>query len=380
MVTICGTWSNYRSRMLQYFQQLAVITPYAELKLDFECLRDEKKSFSATFVRRSEQMPPSPKVVLPHPKSMNNITLSNLLKTCSSSLTLAKFLTTELSGITVGLADRIASTVGLDESRDLRESVTPQQVAALCQILRDEPSIKPPSGACLSPAGEYNMRLGVLKELLPTMVATFTDKSGVYEGQPFLVEAAISLGGRSVREGINVFRFANRIPMLFESGADVITQAIYSYIIYVPANYIVMWVYQVAMKRINWSSYLIDPKKESVGVYVSVVSTRIPFKGTSKEYIGDDVIEIQQSVRRALIGCKSLLKIALQQLIIVFEAGCQQLRTHLAKSLAKREHAERRKALLKYFLKYTCSMNLSIIPPVMYLGIYLMFLEPSSLF
>ena len=57
------------------------------------------------------------------------------------------------------------------------------------------------------------------------------------------------------------------------------------------------------MKRINWSSYLIDPKKESVGVYVSVVSTRIPFKGTSKEYIGDDVIEIQQSVRRALIGC-----------------------------------------------------------------------------
>lgn len=224
MVTICGTWSNYRSRVLQYFQQLAVITPYAELNLDFVCLRDDKKSFSAKFVRRSEQMPPTPKVVLPHPKSMNNITLSNLLKTCSPNLTLSKFLTTELSGITPALASRIASTVGLEDSRDLRDTVSPQQIAALCQILRDESSIKPPGGGCLSPAGEYNMRLGVLKELLPTMVATFTDKSGVYEGQPFLVEAAISLGGRSVREGINVFRFANRIPMLFESGADVITQ------------------------------------------------------------------------------------------------------------------------------------------------------------
>jgi DNA topoisomerase VI subunit B len=59
----------------------------------------------------------------------------------------------------------------------------------------------------------------------------------------------------------------------------------------------------VATKRVNWSSYLVDIKKESVGVFVSIVSTRIPFKGTSKEYIGDDVVEIQQSVRRAILGC-----------------------------------------------------------------------------
>ena len=29
-----------------------------------------------------------------------------------------------------------------------------------------------------------------------------------------------------VREGINVYRFANRIPLLFEAGADVVTQVI----------------------------------------------------------------------------------------------------------------------------------------------------------
>lgn len=82
----------------------------------------------------------------------------------------------------------------------------------------------PHTGACLSPAGEYNMRLGVLKELKPKMVATFSDKAGAHEGHPFLVEAAISLGGSQVREGINVYRFANRIPLLFEAGADVVTQ------------------------------------------------------------------------------------------------------------------------------------------------------------
>jgi DNA topoisomerase VI subunit B len=72
-----------------------------------------------------------------------------------------------------------------------------------------------------------------------------------------------------------------------------------------------------------------DPKKDSIGVYVSVVSTRIPFKGTSKEYIGDDVTEIHQSVRRALIGC------------------CQQMRSFLSESIARKEMEERRKALLR---------------------------------
>ena len=44
------------------------------------------------------------------------------------------------------------------------------------------------------------------------------------EGHSFIVEAAVSLGGKSIRPGINVIRFANRIPLCFESGADVITK------------------------------------------------------------------------------------------------------------------------------------------------------------
>ena len=91
-------------------------------------------------------------------------------------------------------------------------------------MLRDEASIKQPSAGCLSPAGEYNMRLGVLKELQPRLIATYTEKAGSYEGHPFIVEAAVSVGGEKLREGINVYRFANRIPLLFESGSDVVTQ------------------------------------------------------------------------------------------------------------------------------------------------------------
>lgn len=38
----------------------------------------------------------------------------------------------------------------------------------------------------------------------------------MFEGHAFVVEAGVSLGGRDIKPGINVYRFANRIPLLFE--------------------------------------------------------------------------------------------------------------------------------------------------------------------
>lgn len=79
------------------------------------------------------------------------------------------------------------------------------------------------------------------------------------------MEAAISLGG-NMKPGINVHRFANRIPLLFEGGSDVITRT--------------------AANRISWSNYRINHNTDKIGVFVSMVSTKIPFKGAGKEYIG----------------------------------------------------------------------------------------------
>lgn len=45
---------------------------------------------------------------------------------------------------------------------------------------------------------------------------------------------------------------------------------------------------KTATKRINWASYKINQTQDRVGVFVSIVSTKIPFKGAGKEYIGED--------------------------------------------------------------------------------------------
>ena len=44
---------------------------------------------------------------------------------------------------------------------------------------------------------------------------------------------------------------------------------------------------KTATKRINWSTYKINQSTDKVGVFVSIVSTKIPYKGAGKEYIGE---------------------------------------------------------------------------------------------
>lgn len=47
----------------------------------------------------------------------------------------------------------------------------------------------------------------------------------------------------------------------------------------------------------SWSSYKINQMQDKIGVFVSIVSTKIPFKGTGKEYIGDDITDIASAVK-----------------------------------------------------------------------------------
>jgi DNA topoisomerase VI subunit B len=181
-MTMGGLWSTYRSKMLQYFQQLAVITPYAELKFSFDCLRDVKRSISLSFDRRADTMPSSPLEMLPHPRSLNHITLTNLLRQ-SNVTSITKFLTKDLCGISSAAATTIISHIdGLDDD-DEPSSLSANKISALYQALHrnDSSLIKPPSASGLSPAGVYNLRLGVMKELQPKLVATFADKPSSHE-------------------------------------------------------------------------------------------------------------------------------------------------------------------------------------------------------
>lgn len=46
----------------------------------------------------------------------------------------------------------------------------------------------------------------------------------------------------------------------------------------------------------SWTAYKISKKDDRIGIFCSLVSTKVPFKGTGKEYIGDDILEIKERV------------------------------------------------------------------------------------
>ena len=284
---------------------MAVITPYARFRLTVGTLG--ASTLALEYARRSEEMPPAPSTIKHHPASVHAELLQQLMRE-SKETTLHKFLSKDFSCINGALATRLMAELRLDNAT-VTSSLEHKQVVQLAHLMRDAKFDSPP-GDCLSPVGEYNLRLGIMKELRPDLVATYQDSACSHEGHPLIVEAGVCIGGRDTKPGITVYRFANRIPLLFEGGADVATQ--------------------VSKRKINWGSYKIRQNQDKVGVFVSLVSTKVPFKGTGKEYIGDDIPEVHNAVKRALERC------------------CLQLKAKIVKQRAIADDKERRKNLTKY--------------------------------
>ncbi|XWS28256.1 hypothetical protein CRYUN_Cryun25bG0050900 [Craigia yunnanensis] len=315
-VVIEGNWTTYRSKILHYMRQMAVISPYAQFLFKFASDAPDK-NVTIKFARRTDVMPPVPAETKHHPSSVDILLIKRLIAETSKQ-NLMQFLQHEFVNIGKSLAERLIGEMGPEFSPKMAvKSLTDQQIVCIHQLFR-QAKFDDPSGDCLSPAGEYNLRLGIIKELHPDMVATYSGSAQVFEGHPFIVEAGVSVGGKDVKHGLNIFRFANRIPLLFEQGGDVVTRT--------------------ALKRISWNNYKINQTQDKVGVFVSIVSTKIPFKGTGKEYIGDDISEIASAVKSAIQQC------------------CIQLKSKIVKKMQAREQQERKRNLSKYIPDATNAM------------------------
>jgi DNA topoisomerase-6 subunit B len=112
-------------------------------------------------------------------------------------------------------------------------------------------------------------------------IATVTRSPKVYRGNPFQVEVGLAYGGSwPADKTIELFRFANRVPLLFQRGACGITDAI---------------------ERTDWRNYMLSQPKGSLPVgpmalLVHIASVWVPFTSESKEAVAhypDIIKEIQ---------------------------------------------------------------------------------------
>jgi DNA topoisomerase VI B subunit len=287
-VVIEGNWMWAKSQVQRYISSMAVVTPFAEFTLKFHSEASSAKSFELKYERRdSAQIPPPAQTVEYHPRSVNQLTVQQLLDQVEKSLPLWKFLNTKFQSISTPLAKKLVAELRYDSKIKVKDIVNDEnQVHDLTKLLT-EARFPDPDGKCLSPAGVYNLKLGILKEFFPDAYAAAASKVHVFEGHPFIVEAGVCIGGHT-REGISVYRFANRIPMLLMEGSDVSSV--------------------VARNDIKWSTYHINKQTDKIGVFVSIVSTKIPFKGTGKEFIGKDNKVYKDAITRTIRACCNDLK------------------------------------------------------------------------
>lgn len=283
-----GRYVTGKQSVLEYLRQTAIVNPHATIIF----IDPDGKRY--TFERATDQMPPLSKEIKPHPDGIELGTLMNMIK-ATKEKTLAKFLQNDFNRISERVAKEICAAASLPESTrpaNLTLESSKQLLDGIGKV-----KIMAPQVDCLSPIGGHLIRKGlkhVLADIKPEFYAPPVSRDPkVHTGNPFLVEVGIVYGGDLPSDQpVQILRFANRVPLLYQQGACVVTKAIES---------------------TDWRRYGLEQRGGSgipfgpALILVHVASTKIPFTSEAKEAIAS-VPAIQEEISLALKACGRSLK------------------------------------------------------------------------
>jgi len=268
-----GNYKGAKKKIIEYLFQTAIIVPYMQLLyVDFE-------GTSLFFERKVSSMPPEAKEILLHPKGVDLEMFKRLIK-LDSHLPVSKFLCKRFQKIGIKTANDILNLAGISSNIKVGR-LKDEELQKLYSVMKSYP-FKRPDAKALSPIGEY-MKIGIDAMFKPEFISFDQREPSSYEGHPFIVETAVAYGGRipiPQNNEINLYRFANKIPLIYDSYNDVSMKVI---------------------KDINWNAYKINIYQEPIAFFVHICSTKIPYKTLGKEYIANQpeiYKEIELSIRR----------------------------------------------------------------------------------
>ncbi|MFW3145750.1 MAG: DNA topoisomerase VI subunit B [Thermoplasmatota archaeon] len=275
---------NKKQSVYEYLRATAIVNPHVEL-----FFRDPDGEL-VQFSRVVEKVPEAAKESKPHPHGIELGILKNMLK-YAEERKLTSFLTNEFTRISPRGARELLSNAGLSEKASPKRMKL-EDIQLLYESMQKMKFMAPPVD-CLSPIGDSLIRKGLRKEIDSKFAYTVTRNPSVFRGTPFQVEAGIVYGGElTPGDQVQILRFANRVPLLYQQGGCAITHAI---------------------ERINWRPYGLEQKggkgipNGPAVILVHVASTNVPFTSESKEAIAD-VDEIMDEVARALMDCGRRVK------------------------------------------------------------------------
>ena len=332
-------YSRGQRYLLRYVEQTVLANPH--LAMTFKRPNAEPLHFP----RAANEPPKEALEIKPHPYGVEVGTLMLMAKE-SKSRDVRSFLQNEFSRVSGGVADEILAAGGLKKSLRTGHLAEDRELAEKLRKGILGTRIMAPSTNCLSPIGDELIRQGLisflsvvedeaeepeldlfegkagtrrgkrkvpektseekLAELEKAAADTVPPEPGeevikgkkffivsstrppkVYRGNPFQVEVGLAYGGDWPQDRtIELYRFANRVPLLFQRGACGITDAV---------------------TKTDWKKYELQQPRGGLPVgpmslLVHIASVWVPFTSESKEAIAH-YPELLAEIRLALQDC-----------------------------------------------------------------------------
>ncbi|MDP9016451.1 MAG: DNA topoisomerase VI subunit B, partial [Thermoproteota archaeon] len=368
-----------KNKIYDYVTQTSIVNPYA-----FITFETDDGMFS--FDRRTSIMPTPAKEILPHPSDMDLQTLKKAIsKHSGQKITLPKILCYSFQKLSYEKAKEIISNSDLDfDLKDTKISFSEHDLIKIVNICK-KTKFQNPNTDHLSPIGQGILTIGMMSEytivsnkniettssdnnkrdammineakklnhdkedknfsktetsnigaskpnfsvrVLQPVLTAYTSRTGIINNRPTIIETGLAYGGDI--NSFKLYRFANKIPLLYDEGSDVAREVVSE----VEINKLGITKKQ-AKEQFSTNK---ESKRDRVievlpiHIFFHICSTKIPYKTAGKESIASEG------------ELKSYMKSCLSELY-------RKLSTQIRKELKLKE-AENKMKLYKHYLPF----------------------------
>lgn len=282
-----------RQSVHQYLRMTSIVNPHATIQL---IVRDADGEIidQGHWIRTTEKLPRVVEEIKPHPHGIHLGQLQRMLKEADERK-LTSFLRHNFSGVSMRAAKEILGKSELEEGRT-PVRIKADEAQAMLDSFQEVKLLAPPTD-CLSPIEEILIKKGLSKAIDSRFASTVTRKPAVSQGNPFQIEVGLVFGGDLAADGpIEVLRFANRVPLMYQQGGCLLTKA---------------------LESVDWKRYGLDHPggkglpKGPAAVLIHLASTNVQFTSEAKEAVSDNE-EVFEEIRKAMLevgrGLKNHLK------------------------------------------------------------------------
>ncbi|MGA6989297.1 MAG: DNA topoisomerase VI subunit B [Nitrososphaeraceae archaeon] len=286
-----------KNKIYDYISQTSIVNPYAAISFSTD---DGKISFD----RRTNIMPEPAKEVLPHPADMDLKTLKKAIANHAlQKTTIQGILCNSFQKLSSDKAKEITRNAGIEVKQ--ADKYSEHELIKIVNICR-QTKFQSPNVDHLSPIGERIFTVGMTteraiftrkensisddhlqpristKEMKPTLTG-YSSRACIINNRPTIVECGLAYGGNL--SYFKLYRFANKIPLLYDEGSDVAREVISE----VELNKM-----GVSKKQVKEQFSGLDSRSDRaidllpIHIFFHICSTKIPYKTAGKESIASE--------------------------------------------------------------------------------------------